>query len=959
MKKSIITLIFLFSTTYITVVSAQWNHFITNFKKEVHGGGAQTWQIKINNAGNIYFANKDGILEYNGSDWSLMPLYNKSDVRSVLVSSSHGRIYAGGEKEFGYYQPDVSGEMKYKMLSNLFEDRENYSGVYWGVYEIDNAFYFVSDWHILKLVNDKFSVIHSDNKIDCSAVVNNTIYMGGSDGIKMLTGNSITPFPDDKLLKNKTIRSIKSFKNGFMVATAFDGLFVGNNNKIERFTTGYEQFMLKNEVFSLDVSKNYLAIGTIHKGLLVLNLNDFHSEYFNEENGLQNNTILSLTFDKNENIWVGLDNGIDFIALNSPLTNLYSFPNSKGAGYVALRAGNRLLLGTNRGLFFTKWPVIFDEKGPSIDYFPELSGQVWGLAQNGDDIFCMHDKGLFIIRNNKIENIPGLRGALSYIPHETDSDKCWISTYDSFFMLQKIGGQWKVENQIAQISNWPKNVVFASPNTIWVRRINEGVERLIVDVNDYSVKESKLFVAGDGLESLVNLYIHKVDNNLLFSSESGLYSFDNEANSIRKIIIPSDIDSPILKQIKIITKSGGNTFFLSSNNLTVIRDGVDGFGKDTVSFMLPHSQVDIIKYYESLAVVDDSMVVIPNEYGFAMLNVNSKPQPHNDHLFIKNVFITYPVDSLLFRNNFADSIAVPVVSHRNNAIRIEYDVRWSSADAGIKYRYRLSPDRFWSSPSSATIKEYNNLREGDYVFDVEAIFPDGKSEYTSFAFVVLPPWYRSVYARIFYAVFFVLVIVLIYKVIDYRLTKKRMQAIAIKEEEMKLKELKYQEEQQISQQHIMELKNENLTQELKHKSQEMANLMVNLSRKNEVLIEIKDKLGKIIPELKDIKPKRMIITLNSEIDTNIQADDIFKKFEEQFDLIHNNFIAKIRQAHPNLTISEVKMCTYLKMNLSSKEMAPLLNMSVRGVETLRYRMRKKMGLERDDNLMEYLNSLSV
>jgi DNA-binding CsgD family transcriptional regulator len=937
--------------------SAQWNHFVTNYKKEIHGGGAQTWQIKINDAGNIYFANKNGILEYNGSDWLLMPLSNKSDVRSVFVSSRDGRIYAGGEKEFGFYQPDFRGEMVYNKLSGRFGEGERYSGVYWGVYEIDNVLYFVSDWHVLKYVNEQFTVIPSEYKIDCSAVVNHTLYMGGSDGVKLLTGNSIISFSDDKLLKNKTIRCIRPFRDGFIVATAFDGLFVSSGRKIDRFVTGYEHFMRQNEIFSIDVSKRFLAIGTIHKGLLVLDLKNNYSEYFNEENGLQNNTVLSLAFDKDENIWVGLDNGIDFIAMNSPLTNLYSFPNSKGAGYVALRAGNRLLLGTNRGLFFTSWPVVFDEKAASIDYFPELSGQVWGLAKNGDDIFCMHDKGLFIIRNNKVESIPGLRGALSYIPHETDNDKCWISTYDSFFLLQRIAGNWKVVHQIGEITNWPKNVVFESPGSIWVRRINEGLARLVVDSTTYEVKETRLFTSDDGLESLVNLYVHKVGNEVLFSSDSGVYKFDTSSKKIRKTPYFSDNQNPVSRQIKIIGKAGKIKYFLASNNFSAVRSHGAGVPDDTVSFMLPQSQVDLIRFYESVSVVDDSLVIIPNEYGFAMLNVNSVPEPHNDHLFIKNVFSTYPKDSLLFRNTFTDSVSVPVVSHRNNAIRIEYDVRWSSMDAGIKYRYRLSPDNFWSTPSSSTIKEYNNLREGDYVFDLEAIFPDGKSEFTSFAFVVLPPWYRSAFARVVYFILAVVFIFLIYRVIDRRLTRRRMHEIALKEEEMKVKEQKYQEEQQISQQQIIELKNENLTQELKHKSQEMANLMINLSRKNEVLIEIKEKLGKIIPELKDVKPKRMVLALSSEIDTNIQADDLFKRFEEQFDLIHNNFIAKIRQRHPNLTISEVKMCTYLKMNLSSKEMAPLLNLSVRGVETLRYRMRKKMGLDRDDNLMGYLNSL--
>ena len=109
----------------------------------------------------------------------------------------------------------------------------------------------------------------------------------------------------------------------------------------------------------------------------------------------------------------------------------------------------------------------------------------------------------------------------------------------------------------------------------------------------------------------------------------------------------------------------------------------------------------------------------------------------------------------------------------------------------------------------------------------------------------------------------------------------------------------------------------------------------------------------------DVRAKRMLVTLNNSIDTNMQSDDLLKRFEEQFDLVHNNFMAKLSEKHPDLSINERKMCAFLKMNLSSKEIAPLLNLSVRGVETLRYRLRKKIYLEREENLLEYLNDIDI
>ena len=156
------------------------------------------------------------------------------------------------------------------------------------------------------------------------------------------------------------------------------------------------------------------------------------------------------------------------------------------------------------------------------------------------------------------------------------------------------------------------------------------------------------------------------------------------------------------------------------------------------------------------------------------------------------------------------------------------------------------------------------------------------------------------------------------------------------------------------------LKNENLEQELRHKGQELVNLLINLNNKNDILNNTKQGLMKILSEGKEALPpnaKRMIMTLNSRIDADIVSDNTLKRFEDEFDLVHNNFITLLAEKHPDLTSTERKMCSCIRMGLSTKEIAPVMNMSIRGVETLRYRLRKKFELEREDSLTEYLNSL--
>ncbi len=162
-------------------------------------------------------------------------------------------------------------------------------------------------------------------------------------------------------------------------------------------------------------------------------------------------------------------------------------------------------------------------------------------------------------------------------------------------------------------------------------------------------------------------------------------------------------------------------------------------------------------------------------------------------------------------------------------------------------------------------------------------------------------------------------------------------------------------------QEIITLKNEQLELKVKHKSQELANTAISLAGKNEILIELKADLLKISEELNSGKEltniRRNILVLNTKIDNNISNDDNLKKFEEHFDLVHNNFVEKISEQYPSLTINERKMCAFIKMGLSSKDIAPLLNISFRGAETLRYRLRKKFNLKQRESLTQFLNTI--
>ena len=936
-------------------VFAQWNDFVTNYKKEDFGRGAQTWQIDTYNSKYIFCGNKNGLLQYDGYEWTLFPLSRNLDARSVCVSVTKNRVYVGGENEFGYFTPNPAGKLIYTKTSAQYTDPQDLNRVYWGVYEVDNIMYYVSDRIVVKQIEDNFTTIHSDFKIDCSAIINGVLFTGSSSGIWMLVGSTWLLAPEGDMLKGKMIRKIIPYKNGYLVATAFDGLFYGDKNGISQFITGSEDFMRKYEIFSLAANDNYIAVGTILNGLLVIS-SDGKTRYYNVQNGLQNNTVLSISFDKKYSLWVGLDNGIDFISLDMPLTNLYISPYSRGTGYAALINGHTLYLGTNRGLYYTDWPIVFGENDINLKLIPELSGQVWGLEKIGDEIFCLHDKGVFYIKNNKVTQINGLRGGLSAYLHEDNANKCWIGVYDGLLLIEKKNGKWDISQKIEGDLGWMRNVRFESPQVLWMHNEEKGVIRYEFDKQTNEIINTKVFGEDKGFESIRNIRVNKIAGKVRFSTSSGIYKYDDAADRVIK-------DEKIMGLLPenhayINYVSSENTLFGISSNM-IMSASLTGDTKHNKNITFNSSQIDFIRLYENITAVNDSLAIIPNEFGFALLNTSIQDGYKQNELFIKNVFLSYPKDSILYTDNFLDKTQTPQIAYYKNSIRFDYALRSFSNNNNAMYRFRLLPDKVWSEYSTLTTKEYGNLREGDYIFEVEAFSHNTTLLSKTFSFTILPPWYRSIYAITIYILLIAGFMYSLYIWDKQRIIRNRKADLEKKDEEMKAKEQEFQEEQLLKEQKISTLQKENLEQELKFKSQEIANLMINFTRKNEILMDIKKGLSRINSAMKDdssVKAKRMIITLNNSIDSNIASDDALKRFEEQFNFVHNNFIEKIKEKHSDLSSGELKMCTYIKMELSSKEIAPLLNISTRGIETLRYRLRKKIGLGRDESLTKYINS---
>ena len=263
---------------------------------------------------------------------------------------------------------------------------------------------------------------------------------------------------------------------------------------------------------------------------------------------------------------------------------------------------------------------------------------------------------------------------------------------------------------------------------------------------------------------------------------------------------------------------------------------------------------------------------------------------------------------------------------------------------------------------SAPYKEYTQLPSGTYKFRVRALNRiSGRTQEIEAVIKVLPAWYETWLAYIIYIVAAGLACRYVLKIIKRRTERELVRIKAEQERQMREQEIKLQVEREKRKHQLAEMRNEQLDTELKHKQSQLSDSTMNLMRKNDMLQQIDEEMATLSESMRRGDPKarlaRQIQDIRKSIQTNMNDDDNWEKFEENFNMVYDDFMKTLTARFPDLKTNDRKLCAYLRMGLSSKEMASLLNTPVRSIETARYRLRKKLNLDGGENLTEFIRNI--
>jgi len=936
---------------------------VINYTKKTYNGGLQSWDVKQGPNGIIYFANNEGLLSFDGKYWKVNALPNKTIVRSVEFGNDN-KIFVGGQDEIGYFEPNKNGNLIYHSFVPLIAQKDRLFGDVWDIIFKNGDVFFRGSSQIIKITNNSSIIYKAHSEWSYMGMCNGNIYaQDAKNGLMMFKENAWMPVESNNSLpSNDPISSIFVMqKNNIYITTLKNGFFTLNKNQLTPIKSANLNAIVNKRIFcAIPITDDWMALGTNNDGVYIVNTNGELIQKFSKNEGLQNNNVLSITLDNQKNIWVGLDNGIDFINYDSPIKQLNP-NNQKGSGYTATIFKSNLFIGTSNGLYYVPLQTVKDlsfSKG-DFNFVNNTSGQNWMLSEINNKLLLGHHEGAFDVNEGNAVQLSRDPGFWNFTPVSNvfPTNRCIAGSYNGIRFFNYNNNSFSEGDKIPDFNESSRYVVIDKSENYWISHPYHGLFK--IQSNQQGGFSTKQYTEKNGLPLLLDNQVYKIKNELLVATQKGIYKY----NPQKDIFEVDEFYKNILgtQSVRYLKEDNeGNVWFIHEKQL-----GVIDFTTTKPSIIyIPELNNKMLSGFEFIYPINKNNIFLGGEIGFFHINYEKYKQTKTTLLVkLSAVKIFNSKDSLLFGGNYAGKTFnetqqkedIPKINYKWNSIHFEYATSIFGQESNLEYAYKLSGQgKDWSEWTSKSEKDYTNLSPGNYTFEIKARNNLGnESKIVSYQFEIVAPWYRSYFSYFSYAI-------LIIWGLSYFYARQQKKLIIQKQkhdEEQKRLSYLHQFEIDKASTELINLRNDKLQSEIDFKNSELATSAMHLVQKGEILAKIKSELTQLMKSIDDPSKVSEIKKIIKVVSEDEKVDKDWEHFAQHFDKVHSDFMVILKEKHDNITPNELKLCTYLRMNLSTKEIAQLLNITVRGIEISRYRLRKKLGIKTEVTLFDYLMSI--
>ena len=881
--------------TFAQKFSLKGMPFIENFTPQQYLNKGKIWGISSAPNGIVYMAADKGLLEYDGNTWKCFKGSN-GFTRSLLILND-SLIYTGSDLDFGVWKKNRYQVFEYTSLYPFQKEIKDVNEEFWNVVKEKDNILFISSNNIYLYKNGQVKKFPSPNWFTSSFTANDSVYFSDEKGglfvLSNLTLKQVLRYSPQNTFE---IKGFYNHNNDRILVTKNSGLMNYNNGVLKPINNQLSQKIAAAKVFCFkQLNSQQLAFGTVLKGLFITDLDGNIFHHINKKKGLPNNTILSLNYSNNGKLWLGLDQGLSNIDIQNDYTYVYDYMGDFGTGYTACIKDDEFYLGTNQGLYKTKWENLSNkDEFYNFQLVPGTEGQVWSLKEVNNTLLIGHDKGLFSLNGNdlqKISNEPGFWSITTY-----NEEFLITGNYNGICIFRKNNTSWSFAKKMDFILGSCNQVIIEKDNVLWVAIPNFGIIRATLNKN--LVPNERLIFPEKDFEG-ENAYLkQQADVISLITSK-----FEYHYNEAQKRFIK-------------------NNKFEPSSNLN-----------------------GSIKYFNQSSTIHPDYKFHKIFNGFALQFLGNDKQnstAKNEIIFRQLLGFNNDSSTQFFANS-----TLPY--HQNN-IKMDWIVPNQS---DVYYQFKTATNQTWTAPSAKNTFEILNLSLGKHTVFAKAIVNGKPTSVKEISFIIEAPWYRTKFVLFLYLIGLVGIIYLINNR-KKALLKRQENILSLKKE----KALKEQDEQHNKEVLALEqemLKNEYelLKQQLKSKTIELANKAKDNEDKKHLLLTIKEKFEGF--PIDSSQTKVRLGEIKRLLDAHLNIED--HTFEIQIDELHQEFFKKLKDKFPSLSTHDLRLCAYLKIGMNSKEIAELLNIQPSSAFVSRSRLRKKLNIAVDEDINTFLNKI--
>ena len=939
-----IAITFLLSLVFSSLLQASpipFSPIVRSYSVSDYNAGIQNWSIAQDERGVMYFGNNNGLLEFDGSAWRLYELPTKGIVRAIYISED-GRIYVGSYEEFGYFVRTPYNTLEYHSLKDEVKDFTFHNDEIWNIVCVQGEIVFQSFGSLFFYNGNSVEGIRVKSLPLNLFQVGNTFYSQRiNGGLCVFSDRKMEELIPRKVFGNSDVLAGLPYDDAVLMLTRNQGGFLlYRDGRVEKWETECDDIFRKHTINRAVMTKDSCyVVGTISDGIYALDKKGKLIWKVNTDNKLQNNTVLRLYCDDDNNIWTALDEGIAYIHNNS-LIYYYEPPFRKiGMVYDVLVRENEAYIASNQGLYWLK-----DGKAELV---PGLEEQAWFVDEWGKQIFCGHNKGTFLISGLKSKQVADAKGGMCMEKIELKEQSFLLEGTYALLNLytETASGEYYFTRSLRGFSHMIRHIEVDHQGNIWAKHLRNGLYRFRIDPDMKLVKDVRKYESLGEVEG-GSFTLFKINGRVVFSNGEYFYTYEDMTDSI----VPYETMNEQLaelREIKTVSRASGDRYwFVGDRTVYLVKCAINTFD---IELRIPYSLFDGLAVEERGSVAYDKR----NNHSYLCLNnAIARIETDSSSLYKSRVKRSLWISGMRAIDEFSGErktlVAQPGVRVESEFNTVSFTLCYPVySDYTYKVRYKLDGySEQWVPSGRSLQKMYARLPYGNYIFQAEIYNTDRVLASVELPFEILSPWYLSYWAVGSYILAGLCLLALLQYLV-YRFVKKKKDRVIERQRVAHQAELERQEKK------IVELEKEQLEADLRFKSKELSSVVMTNIAHQEFLNSLKEEIQR--QKLSGQYGRKNLDKLLTLVNSNIVSDkENWTMFQANFDRIHENFFRNLKLQYTDLTSGDLRFCALLRLNMPTKEIAKLLNISTRGVDAARYRLRKKFNLLPEESLTDFL-----